>query len=92
MIDVGESTRRFRVHARHTDSHHARLVEEASFEAAAVAYLEGFDLPAPTEGGGGSHLIVHDVGTGQEHCFRMDPENGEATSRGPDRTNRLMSR
>ena len=34
----------FSVHARHVDSHHARVLEEASFEAAAVAYVE--DLPS----------------------------------------------
>ncbi len=34
--------RDFRVHARHIDSHHAHVVKEASFEAAAVAYVEDF--------------------------------------------------
>ena len=32
------------VHARHVDSHHARIIEEASFEAAAVAYVEEYSL------------------------------------------------
>ena len=32
----------FRVHARDVDAHHARVVEESSFEAAAVAYVEDF--------------------------------------------------
>lgn len=79
MTHDSESSRRFRVYARDVDSHHARLVEETSFEAAAVAYLEGFDLPAPMSGQGEIQIIVHDVGTGHEHCFRLDLVNGEAT-------------
>ena len=73
MTDV---TRFFRVHAGHVDNHHARLVEESSFEAAAVAYLEGFDLAA-AGGDEDIRVIVHDVGTGHEHCFRVDMTSGE---------------
>ena len=40
MTQVRQTVRQFAVHARHVDAHHARVVEEASFEAAAVAYVE----------------------------------------------------
>jgi hypothetical protein len=79
MTNAAETTRRFRVHARHLDRHHARLVEESSFEGAAVAYLENFDLPASAGGGGETQIIVHEVGTGHEHCFTLDLETGETT-------------
>ena len=40
--------RPFRVQARHVEPHHARVLSEASFEAAAIAYVE--DLHAPGDG------------------------------------------
>jgi len=67
--------RRFRVHARNIDGHHARVLEERSFEAAAVAYLE--DL----HGVGDSHeisIIVRELDTSHEHCFLIDLDRGEA--------------
>ena len=76
MTNAAETTRRFRVHARHVDRHHARLVEETSFEAAAVAYLENVDLAAPGNDDHEIRVIVHDIGTGHEHCFRIDLESG----------------
>lgn len=76
MTEVAGETRQFRVHARHVDGHHARLLEEASFEAAAVAYLEDFHPPV---GGDDDEIsvIVREVGTGHEHCFRIDLDSGE---------------
>jgi len=67
--------RQYRVHARHVDRHHGRLVSEASFEAAAVAYIEGY----PHSGGEEREVsvIVHDLATGHEHCFRIDLDTGE---------------
>ena len=76
MTDSAEPHRRFSVHARHVDRHHARVVEERSFEAAAVAYMEDFPLAAADE-----HeisLIVRDIGSGHEHCFRIDLDTGDA--------------
>ncbi len=71
---------RFRVHARHFDSHHARVVVEASFEAAAVAYVE--DL-APAGGADQEiSVIVHNLDDGREHCFRIDLQTGEAAACG----------
>ncbi len=82
MTHAAESTRRFRVHARHIDYHHARMVEETSFEAAAVAYLEDFDLSAPIDDGLEFRVIVRDLGTGHEHCFKLDLDTGETTACG----------
>ncbi len=49
MTQVSSETRQFSVQARHVDNHQARLVEEASFEAAAVAYVG--DFPSADERG-----------------------------------------
>jgi len=65
--------RDFRVHAR--NSHHARLISEASFEAAAVAYVEEFADLAWDEAA--MRVVVRDVASGREHCFTIDLEAGE---------------
>ncbi len=77
MTQIAEITRRFRVHARHMDGHHARMIEEVSFEAAAVAFLEHFDAQAPVADDHRVGVVVRDVETGHEHCFRVDLESGE---------------
>jgi hypothetical protein len=71
--------RHFRVHARHIDRHHARTLSETSFEAAAIAYLE--DLHPPGDEAEVS-VIVHEIETGREHCFRIDLETGETAACG----------
>jgi hypothetical protein len=67
--------RRFSVHARHVGAHHARVLAERTFEAAAVAYVEDLhgvgDEPEIS-------VIVREVDTGHEHCFRIDLNSGEA--------------
>ncbi|WP_158916157.1 DUF5961 family protein [Caulobacter sp. S45] len=68
-------TRRFSVHARHVERHHARIVAELSFEAAAVAYVE--DFPLATDGDEALSVVVRDLESGREHCFRVDLETGE---------------
>jgi len=78
MTQPSAETRTFSVHARHVDAHHARVVQEASFEAAAVAYVEDLHV-APTEGDEVS-LIVRDVETGHEHCFKVDLDTGETAA------------
>ena len=75
MTQFASDMRQFSVHARHVDSHHARLLEEKSFEAAAVAYIEDFHASLTDD-----HevsVVVREVGTGHEHCFRIDLESGE---------------
>jgi hypothetical protein len=71
--------RQFRVHARHIDGHHARTLSERSFEAAAIAYLE--DLHPPSDEAEVS-VVVHEVETGHEHCFRIDLETGDTAACG----------
>jgi len=69
--------RRFRVHAGHIDRHHAVFVEEASFEAAVIAYVE--DHPAAPEADDEMRVIVQDVASGHEHCFKVDLSTGETS-------------
>ena len=80
MTQVAGEPRQFSVHARHVDSHHARVLQETSFEAAAVAYVEDFHPPLSD-----AHeisVVVREVGTGHEHCFRIDLESGETAACG----------
>ncbi|HEY3799417.1 MAG TPA: DUF5961 family protein [Caulobacteraceae bacterium] len=77
MPQAATETHAFRVHARHVDAHHAHTVAEVSFEAAAVAYLE--DLHQLPGDGGEISVIVQEVETGRQHCFRIDLESGEAS-------------
>jgi hypothetical protein len=70
-----ESPRRFSVHVSQAERTRARIVEESSFEAAAIAYLEDFH-PTVDE----DHeirIIVRDLDEGGEHCFRIDLDSGE---------------
>jgi helix-turn-helix protein len=76
MTQLADQSRRFSVYARHADRHHAKVVEEQSFEAAAVAYVE--DLPVIVDEDSDISVIVRDLGSGHEHCFRINLETGEA--------------
>jgi hypothetical protein len=78
MIHAAE-TRQFSVHARHVDAHHARTLQERSFEAAAVAYVEDLhDIGDEQE----ISVIVRELDSGHEHCFRIDLESGETSACG----------
>jgi hypothetical protein len=80
MPQAATETRTFRVHARHVDAYHARILEEPSFEAAAVAYVEDLhDLPGD---GDEISVIVLEVESGHEHCFRVDLGSGETSTCG----------
>ena len=74
MPEVSE-IRRFHVQARHVEAHHAQVLMERSFEAAAVAYVE--DLHAVGDESEMS-VIVRELDSGHEHCFRIDLASGEA--------------
>lgn len=76
MAQLTPEPRRFSVHARHVDSHHVRVLEEVSFEAAAIAYVEDFHPPVGDDDE--ISVIVREVGTGRETCFRIDLRSGEA--------------
>jgi len=82
MTQPTPETHAYRVELRDQGAHHARTLHEASFEAAAVAYAE--DLHgAPNYGAGDSDevsLIVRDLETGHEHCFRVDLASGETAA------------
>jgi hypothetical protein len=76
MAAATAQIREFSVHERHVGAHHARVLEEVSFEAAAVAYIEGLhalegDAPEIS-------VIVRDLETGHEHCFLIDLDTGQA--------------
>ncbi len=75
MADITSDNRRFRVHARHIDGHHGRVLAEPTFEAAAIAYVEDMHV-SPGEGDEIS-IIVRDLDSGREHCFRLDLETGQ---------------
>lgn len=77
MIDAARKTRRFKVHARHEDVRHGRVLREPSFEAAAVAYVE--HLPASAEARSEISVVVHDLQSGHEHSFVVHLDSGEAT-------------
>ncbi|MGH7025455.1 MAG: DUF5961 family protein [Caulobacteraceae bacterium] len=64
----------FLIYAGRLDRHHARLVTERSFEAAALAYLE--DHPYDVEEDDELRVIVREVGSGHERCFRIDLDCG----------------
>ena len=74
MTHDDQPLRRFVVHMR-DQGHHTRILEEASFEAAAVAYVEEFH-PA-VSGDDGVRVMVRDLDDGHEHCFCVDLESGE---------------
>jgi len=69
------ATRSFRVHARHLDRYKARLIDEPTFEAAAIAYIE--NLPALPGEELEVSVVVHDIESGHEHCFRVDLGTGD---------------
>ena len=80
MTQASAEIRRYSVHARHVDAHHARVLEETSFEAAAVAYAEEFGLPV-----GDEHemsVVVRDLDNGHQHSFRIDLDTGETAATG----------
>ena len=80
MTEVAGEPRPFRGHARYAESHLARVVQEASFEAAAVAYVE--DFHPPVDDNNEVSVIVQDLDDGREHCFKIDLDSGEAASCG----------
>ena len=71
-----ETPRRFSVHAARGEAPSARIVEEASFEAAALAYLEEFHPPLDPDGE--VSVIVRDLADGRQCCLCVDLHSGEA--------------
>ncbi len=77
---AADNLRTFKVRARHDDIHHGRVVKEPTFEAAAIAYVEHLSLTTADEPQ--ISVIVHDVQSGHEHCFRIDVDTGETKACG----------
>jgi hypothetical protein len=73
-------THRYRVHPRDIDGSSVRVLEEASFEAAAVAYAEDFGYV--TDGAHEMKVVVRDLDSGHEHCFLIDLDTGQTASCG----------
>lgn len=70
----------FTARALHLHGHHARLIDETSPEAAAIAYVEDFahGPPLGEDDEGDLAILVRDEETGREQCFRVDLASGEA--------------
>lgn len=77
MTDLSRDSRSFSVHARHLGAHCARTLDQPSFEAAAVAYVE--DLHAVADEDGAISVIVRDLASGRQYCFLIDLKSGETT-------------
>ncbi|PZQ65556.1 MAG: hypothetical protein DI570_01430 [Phenylobacterium zucineum] len=69
-------SRRFCVHGVADSASRGHVVEEASFEAAALAFVEDHH-PVGNHGEDVS-LYVEDLDSGERQCFRIDLETGEA--------------
>lgn len=80
MPEAATSPRRFKVRARHEDGHHGRILDEPSFEAAAIAYAE--HLPLRIGDPSSVAVVVHELSSGHEHSFTIHLDTGEATPAG----------
>uniref|UniRef100_B0T9E1 Uncharacterized protein n=1 Tax=Caulobacter sp. (strain K31) TaxID=366602 RepID=B0T9E1_CAUSK len=69
-------TQTFRVHARDDDHNHAHSVDAVSFEDAAVAFVEMWHPPVDADNE--VSIVVRQVDSGVEHCFRIDLDSGQA--------------
>jgi hypothetical protein len=78
MTQPWPEPRRFSVYTRDLGIDHARMVEASSVESAAVAYIEHLH-GAPAEE---ISIVVRDVETGHDHCFRIDLTTGDTTACG----------
>lgn len=64
--------RTFAVHETDAPQHRSRLVEEATFEAAALQFAEDHHGDGEVVS-----VIVEDCDSGERQCFRIDLETGE---------------
>ena len=68
-------TRRFCVHGAAEAPSRGEVVEGLSFEDAALAFVEARHLEP--DGGDEVALMVADVETGEQQCFRVDLASGD---------------
>jgi hypothetical protein len=74
-MTMTQDTHRYRVHPRDVEGSPVRVLEEVSFEAAAVAYAEDFGYV--TDAAHELKVIVQDLDSGHQHCFLIDLDTGE---------------
>jgi hypothetical protein len=67
----------YRVHARDDDRGRGHAVDAASFEEAAVAFVELWRPPVDADNE--VSVIVRDTESGVELCYRIDLDGGDAT-------------
>lgn len=65
----------YRVHA-HDDRSHGHAVEAASFEDAAITFVEMWR--PPVDAGNEVSVIVREADSGLELCYRIDLDSGDA--------------
>jgi hypothetical protein len=65
----------YRVHAR-DDRSHGHAVEAASFEDAAITFVEMWS--PPVDAGNEVSVIVREADSGLELCYRIDLDSGDA--------------
>jgi hypothetical protein len=76
MAEMQSEIRQFAVHAAHEGAAGGHTVEGASFEEAAVNFVETWH---PVESADGDvSVIVRDTETGHEHCFLVEVATGAA--------------
>ncbi|WP_300573412.1 DUF5961 family protein [Phenylobacterium sp.] len=72
--------REYCVHLAEGHPESARRLTERSFEAAALAYVEDLHVAdSGADGGAEIRLVVQDMESGHEHCFRVDLDRGETS-------------
>jgi hypothetical protein len=74
-MPAARPTRRFAVHGHAEAPSRAHVVEGASFEDAALRFVEAFH--PPPEADDAVSLIVVDCADGRQQCFRIDLATGE---------------
>jgi hypothetical protein len=75
-MPAAQAHHRYTAHAAHEDRHHGHTVEAASFEEAAVAFVEAWH-PA-VDADGDVSVIVVEADSGHQQCFRVDLDGGDA--------------
>jgi hypothetical protein len=77
MFDAVRVARRFSVHGVSDAPSRSLLVEGASFEDAALQFVEDRHIEPDGEE---LSLMVEDCETGERQCFRVDLETGETAA------------
>lgn len=76
MSESPAAEHRFAVHGRHQAHPHDHIVLGRSFEDAALGFVE--DWHPAMDADGEVAVVVRDLETGAEQCFRIDLDSGTA--------------